>query len=163
MSTPNIAPRPRSNIHALMIVALGLAIGLICFASGPTYAHKGASGLVKQRMDDMKRLKDAMKALKSAVTAAKPPSPKFRARHATAIARIAQQMAALFPNGSNHKPSEALDRIWTDWPSFKAEISKLEAGATMLANAGSATEFVASFRALGASCQSCHKNYRIEK
>jgi cytochrome c556 len=81
-------------------------------------AHRGASGIVKERMDVMKSLKADMKEIFDMF--------RGRTRYSTAIVRRdavrmtghALDYERLFPPGSNGQPSEASPRIWSEQTRF---------------------------------------------
>lgn len=127
------------------------------------HAHKGATGIVKERMDDMKALKHAMKAL----------DPTFKGRVDFDVSKIAavggemsqiaRRMAARFPAGSNQSPSEARGAIWSEWSKFEALISEFDSAAVTLSRAETKAAFDKAYVAVGASCITCHKPYRERK
>lgn len=104
----------------LSIVSLGLA----------AFAHSGASGVVKERMDAMGEMGEVMKRLvpimrgQSAYDAS-----VVRAGADTIIGHSGSEMTELFPQGSNGMPSEALDTIWEDWDEFAVLAEALRASA----------------------------------
>lgn len=112
------------------------------------FAHGGATGVVKERMDAMADMGKAVKAV----------SPMMRGeiaydadvvRQAAAIfsRHAGETMINLFPQGTGGAPSEATDAVWTKWEEFSelAEqlgvVSEGLAGAAdngMMASAGGA-------------------------
>lgn len=74
--------------------------------------------------------------------------------------------ATLFPKGSGHGVSEASPEIWRDWDGFKNSADRMVAALRDLEKAGRANDAAAvkaAYRALGRTCGSCHKLFRIEK
>lgn len=131
------------------------------------FAHGGATGVVKERMDAMKAMADHMKTIGAMVKGEARFDGKTAAAAAKAIARGGGKIGALFPEGSNHPPSEARGLIWREWNNFLRLTSHLEEAALALsAKAGASAnsrEIGAEFGALGKTCKSCHEKYRIEK
>ena len=96
--------------------ALATALALSCGFSMLAYAHSGATGIVKERMDFFTQNKDDLKAIKT----------HFRNGDLDAIVPLATQirdwaekMPAYFPAGSDGKPSEASPQIWLDFSGFE--------------------------------------------
>ena len=90
------------------------------FASAPLQAHRGASGIVKQRMVLMEEMGDAMKALTLMVKGRRDWDPvRARALSETISAKAGDHMTRLFPEQEIRSPSEALPLIWQDWESFR--------------------------------------------
>ena len=76
-------------------------------------AHSGATGVVKERMDAMDELGEVMKRLTPMMRGQSDYNPDIVRSAADAmIGHAGAQMTELFPEGSNGKPSEALDVIW---------------------------------------------------
>ena len=109
------------KIFISMISLVLLAISVLVFA------HGGATGVVKERMDLMDNLKGAIKNLK----------PIFRGKKDYDVEQIKQyalvirdnagdHMTKLFPEGSLQKPSEAKPEIWIEWEEFQRIANNLE-------------------------------------
>jgi len=90
------------------------------------FAHGGATGIVKERMDGMSVLGKTVKTL----------APMMRGEgsyDAEAVRQGAQTIRAhagtsltkLFPIGSGGMPSEAKDAVWQDWEEFSALAEQL--------------------------------------
>ena len=93
-------------------------------------AHSGATGVVKERMDAMVDLGDEMKRLTPMMRGQTEYDPEIvRGAADTMIGHAGSAMTELFPEGSNGKPSEALDAIWEDWDEFAALAEALRANA----------------------------------
>ena len=124
-------------------------------------AHSGATGIVKERMDMFKRNQNNLKAIKSHIR-----SEDYRSiiKLADEIRDWALKMPEYFPEGSNQKPSEASPSIWTDFDGFKDAAMKNGAAAKQLivaADAGDQKAVVDGFKAMAASCKSCHQSYKL--
>jgi len=96
-------------------------------SSALVFAHGGATGVVKERMDLMVSLKDAIRNLK----------PLFRGKEEYDVEKVKQNalairdgagkhMTKLFPEGSLKMPSEATSEIWTQWEEFQRIADNLE-------------------------------------
>ncbi len=86
--------------------------------------------------------------------------------NAKKIVANADNMIALFPEGSTAKKSRAKAEIWQEWDDFKAKANDLKNAARQLANAANAKDseqVKVQSKALGKSCGSCHKRYRARK
>lgn len=136
------------------------AISLSLLLSSTALAHSGASGIVKERMDGFKAAKKSMRTLKTAV----------RAEDYSTISAEAESLQAwfsdlerYFPKGSNAKPSEALDVIWQDFDRFSGIAQQSRDASSALLKAAQTKDKSATmdaFSDLGASCKSCHDDYR---
>ena len=105
----------------LMVAALVLVL-----ASGTVYAHRGATGIVKKRMDAITALGSAMKAL----TAMMRGKHAYNAERVKASAKTiaghgGESLTSLFPEGSLKPPSRANPAIWADWDGFSALATQL--------------------------------------
>ena len=141
-----------------------LKIGFILFATPTTFvfAHDGATGIVKERMDMFKKNQNNLKVIKSHI----------RSEDYDSIIKLADEirdwavkMPEYFPEGSNNKPSEASPAIWADFGGFKDAALKNEKAAEKLVAAAQAedqNEVVNSFKAVAASCKSCHQSYKMD-
>ena len=139
---------------ALTIATLG---GL-----GSAFAHSGATGIVKERMDMFKRSQKNLKAIKSHI---RDEDYGSIAKLADEIREWAVKMPEYFPEGSNIKPSEASPKIWEDFSGFKGAAMKNETATKKLiaaVEAGDQTAVVEGFKAVASSCKSCHQSYRLD-
>lgn len=152
-----IDARAGTLVATLWIVSV--AIGL-----SAAQAHKGATGIVKQRMDGMKRMGEIAKAwgaMRKGKTSFDPAAVRAQAG---LLKQHAADMPKLFPKGSIEGPSEALPAIWQKWDDFEGIARQLATLAEQLegdAGQRQGTAFPLMVRA-GATCSSCHKGYRKE-
>jgi cytochrome c556 len=138
------------------------ALALSCGFSVLAYAHSGATGIVKERMDFFTQNKDNLKAIKT----------HFRNGDLDAIVPLAKQirdwaekMPAYFPAGSDGKPSEASPQIWSDFSGFERAADANYQAANQLvlaAKAGDSEAAINAFKATATTCKSCHKSYRLD-
>lgn len=146
--------------YHLSVICLCLSSLMITAAPIAVSAHQGASGIVKERMDNFSQARSQMKQINAAL----------RAGDLPAVAEITSQMMAwademqdAFPEGSDDAPSEASPAIWQDAEGFAAAIARYDAaidGLYKAADANDDSAALASFKTLGASCKSCHRAYR---
>jgi cytochrome c556 len=117
--------------YKLMIAGLcaaGLAAG--------AWAHSGAMGVVKERMDAMKAMGDAVKRIKPMMSG----EAEYDAAAVQAAARVIAEeagaaMTGKFPEGSGGGVSEALPAVWSDRARFEALARDLEVTARGLEHA----------------------------
>ena len=137
----------------LLIVAL--------LASSTTlWAHSGATGVVKERMDNFKESKASMKLLKKAV---RKNDFDAIAQEAMAINLWATKLTDHFPENSNPHPSEALDRIWQEFGRFEERAEAQSKASEQLQQAGANRDAKGAAKALSdlaQSCKGCHDDYR---
>ena len=134
-------------------------------------AHGGATGIVKERMDQMKSISNAMKTM----------AKMFRgeiAYDAAMVRTLAAGIGAsggkaltdLFPGNSMDPPTEARSAIWQDWENFERQAFEMKRTAIALSegaeNPGSRNDDGSPFRLfseLAGTCKSCHDDFRIKK
>lgn len=150
---------------AVMVTATGVA--LWTEGENPAGAHSGATGVVKKRMDHMKRLAEILKSIKAGVRARPEIDRGAIADGAREIADRAERTLSLFPEGSAAAPSKARPVIWKNWQAFrraneklKAEASKL---ATLAAQDGDRRAVTVQFARTARACGGCHERFRRER
>lgn len=163
-----------------------VTILLLAFVAATAVAHTGATGIVKERMDQMEDLKGAMKALAAMMRGKDAYDPEAVRRHAGLIAdHGGEAMTRLYPEGSLDHPTEALAAIWTDWGRFNDDAETMRDYAIALAAAAgnprsgrleeidrdaprpslqtlAAGSPEAPFMHIAASCAACHDRFREE-
>ena len=108
-----------SRITGRWFLAL-VATLLLGFGGTSVFAHKGASGVVKKRMDEMKVMKDQLKDIDKMLTGKKAFNDQTIRKHLDSLRdHGGKKMTKLFPKGSTQKPSEADPAIWKDWSAFE--------------------------------------------
>jgi len=109
---------------------------VLVLGAGTVYAHRGATGIVKERMDAMMSLGDAMKALTAMMRGKQPYDVERVGTYARTVARHGgEDLTRLFPEGSLQHPSRANQAIWADWERFSALATELAVYAGALASA----------------------------
>ena len=152
----------RSSLTVSSVIAL--VIGLAVTVSG-VHAHKGATGVVMERMMAMKSMGDAMKSLAAMVTGKAVFEADEVHKIGSRIKAHAADIPTMFPKGSIKGPSEATPAIWSDWESFKKHASELEKLATQLEGEAGSQKSVALglFAKMGKTCSGCHEDFRQKK
>lgn len=101
------------------------AIGLSVVTAA--FAHGGATGIVKERMDAMGAMGDAVKTLSAMMRGETEYDEGVVQREAAKLkAHGGDAMTSLFPEGSDGAPSEAKPEIWSNWDEFEALAMRLE-------------------------------------
>lgn len=145
-----------------------LAFVTALLSAGVAWAHDGASGVVRERMDAMSAIGKNMKPIGRMLKGGAPYDPASVAKAAKAIAQHGgEAFTALFPDDSLQSPTEAAPAIWTDWQTFSGYADDLRSSAAALetlARDGADKQAVAgAFGTLAGTCKSCHEAFRIKK
>lgn len=148
-----------------MRIIVGAAIALTMTVSIAATAHEGATGVIKERMDHMKAIGQQVKIMVPMMKGALPYDPEQVAKSAAIIEdNSGETFAALFPEGSNEKPSEALSGIWDNWSKFTDLSNALQSRAgdlkTVATNNGSEDDFKAALGQMLRTCKSCHSDFK---
>lgn len=140
---------------------------LLIIASGLAFAHSGASGIVKERMDMMGEIGDSMKIIGTMIKGESDYDAKAAKAAAMTIYGHASHISEMFPEGSTQKPTEALPAIWNNWDEFERIANIMKDTAKELADvagaASDASQIRVQFGAVGKSCGSCHEKFRLKK
>ena len=137
---------------------LAVSAGLLLTVSA--FAHKGASGIVKERRDNFKA---SQMALKQVLAASKRNDFETIVPLANKMKNWAEIMPTKFPSGSDESPSEASPAIWTDFEGFKSAAKEnFEAARFLEVSAlnGDAKAQAKSINQLAGTCKSYHQSYR---
>ncbi len=152
--------RPAKKIGA----ACAVTAVLLC---GVAWAHKGATGIVKERMDVMSSIGANMKTIGEMLEGKTAFDGKRVEAAARAIAGHADQFHHLFPEGTNDKPSEALPVIWKDWDRFIKLAADLKKTSIVLAetalSASDADDIRIAALLVAGTCKACHTDFRLKK
>ena len=152
----------KSRTGSLIVIVV-----LVVYAPLVVFAHKGATGVVKERMEAMKDVAANMKILGGMMKGEVAFNSADAQRAAKTIADHAAKVPELFPQGSIEKPTEALPVIWTDWSEFTKSAEDLRRGAegliTAAANASTPADFKDPFVEMGRTCKGCHEKFRLKK
>jgi cytochrome c556 len=143
------------GIKIWMVTAIFLVV-----AGSFSFAHEGASGVVKERMERFKTSQIGLREIVKFVKQAEFDQVKTRAESLT---RWGDEMPDYFPADSNPKPSEAADRIWQDFADFtlRAEaFSEASKGLALAAQKADQKATLNAAMAVAQSCKACHQAYR---
>ncbi|XWN33057.1 MAG: cytochrome c [Devosia sp.] len=114
----------------------GAMAALSLSLSAVAVAHTGATGVVKERMDQMMAIGDANKALRAMFSGETPYDAVVVAQSAQTIrGHAGEALISLFPEGSLDGPTEAKPEIWENWDEFVTLANRLEHVAEGLARA----------------------------
>ena len=147
------------NIKKLFI-CFNLILFLNIFSFTQLYAHEGAKGIIKERMDKFKKSKKLMKKINKGLQ-----NDNFIIieKSAQTLLNWSKEMSNYFPEGSDTPPSEASSDIWLDPEGFKIAIKNFELASLELITQSKNENFdmtVSSFRNLAQTCKGCHQKFR---
>ncbi len=109
-----------------MTVKAWLVAGTFVGASAlGVFAHAGATGIVKERMDDMTSMAQSVKSISDMFRAGAYDAAIIITGAQNMQAHAGQRLIGLFPEGSNSAASKAKDAIWSDWHAFSALANEL--------------------------------------
>lgn len=113
--------------------ATWLFAGTIIGASAvAAFAHGGATGIVRERMDGMSAMGDAVKSLSNMFRSGNYDAELVASGADAILKHSGEQLVSLFPEGSGGMPSEAKPEIWADFDDFAALANQLDLAATAL-------------------------------
>ena len=141
------------------------AFGAVLLVSGSTVlGHEGATGIVKQRMDEMKQIGRSMKRIDERLKSKR--GVADIAREADAIGAAAARIPSLFPPGSRDGHTEATPAVWERWPDFVAASRVLAEESEKLAAAarsGQDAALASHFRSVTRACSACHDVFQAKR
>jgi cytochrome c556 len=144
-----------------------IIIAVLLSVSSLVYAHSGATGVVKSRMDMMGDVAKSMKIIGQMIKGATAYDPDTAKSAALEIRAHSRMFGGLFPEGSTKHPSEALPVIWEDWEEFIQLFDQMEVASeklsALVSTASKADELKFQFATLGKTCASCHEKFRLKK
>lgn len=154
----------KASKNLVLGIALMTSLGAV---ASMAYAHSGATGIVKERMDMMKGMGDAMKAMGPMFKGEAPFDAAVVAEKAAHLAEHARKIPEMTPEGSMDHPSEALPIIWEDWDGYVESAEKLaKEGAALheiASNGADQTAAREKFLAVSKTCGGCHDKFRKPK
>lgn len=137
-----------------------LAAGLLALPS-LVFAHGGATGATKERMDAMAATKDSLNQLRSA-TSSRPVNDELAMSALNDLQAFSAELPSLFEEKHLPKVSEALPGIWENAEQFDAQIRFFDAQLSLAkSQLDDAPEKV--LRTVAAGCASCHDKFREKK
>lgn len=155
----------RHKEKAVGLISLLLLV-LLAMMSAQALAHKGATGVVKGRMEIMDEIGNHMKGMKAMVQRKQPFDAEKMARHAESIRQAATNIKKVFPEGSLKHPSEALPNVWEDWDEFSSLVDKLITESEKLREIATSQDqraVMKQFGRVGKTCSACHTDFRKKK
>ncbi len=136
----------------LLVAPVLGALAILSAQTPDAIAHKGAKGIVKERMDAMKSIGDNMKAIKKMLDGEQPfNADKVKKAAGVIKSHAGTTLTKLFPEGSMDKPTEATPKIWEDWEDFQASAMRLQAYAEVLEMTAGNPQGAAEASGLGAA------------
>lgn len=130
------------------------------------WAHDGAMGVVKERMEMMKSMAGHMKALNAMARGGGPVDADAVRQAVKSLRDHGAALPKKFPEGTHHPPSEAKPEIWQEKEKFQALWAALLEQVSALSGAGETGDRAAvanAFRGVGKVCSSCHKTFRSKR
>jgi len=144
-----LQPKTLSQICATIVVCL--------VATGFGTAN---ADIIADRKAGFKRNADSMKAIAAAIGSG---DYQTIINRAEGIASWANKIPSYFPEGSDSGDTKARAEIWFEFDAFKAKAKANETAARTLvtaAKSGDQGAMMAGLKNLGASCKSCHSNFK---
>lgn len=147
--------------------SLVLIISFVLAMCSLAFAHSGATGIVKERMDLMKSIADQMKTIGRMIKGEDDYDADQASNAARTILAHAEKFPEMFPEGTAGAPSEALPAIWQDWETFLQISADLKRHANDLSAAAETASDVDAIRphfvAVGKTCSACHEDFRATR
>ena len=138
--------------------------------AGSVFAHSGAKGVVKQRMDAMADMGDKSKIVADMMKGKIEYTPAAIIDAADAFVMHGENMAEFFPDTKESRTgskTEALPKIWDEWDDFSDMVTEFiersKALQDFAANTEDKTELKKAFFKTTKSCSGCHKRFRVQK
>lgn len=96
-----------------------VAAAIVATLSAAAYAHTGATGIVRERMDAMEVMSKAVESIAKMMMGETPYDADAVKQGAILIKKHSgEAMTSLFPEGSLQKASVARPEIWSNWDEF---------------------------------------------
>ena len=143
-----------------LFICFNLILFLNIFSFTQLYAHEGAKGIIKERMDKFKMSKSLMKKINKGL---QNDDLVIIEKSAQTLLDWSKEMSNYFPEGSDTAPSEASSDIWLDPEGFKVAIKNFDLASLELITQSKNKDFdmtVNSFRNLAKTCKGCHQKFR---
>ncbi len=152
---------------------LGIATICATFVVGglmkSAVSHTGATGIVKERMDNMASMGKALGAVADMFKGKRKFDPKVVSQTGDIVIKHSKSLASLFPDtkasrGSVH--SEALPAVWEKNEAFNELAKSLADKAQKLKEASSSGDLKTIRSAFGQTakvCSACHEDFRKKK
>ena len=145
----------------LLTIFAGLFLGFVTLVASPeVFAQTGA---IEKRQQLMKDQSAAAKAIKGAVESKDYATIEAKAKD---IMGTADRIVAAFPKGSSAGKTKATPAIWEksdDFAKYAKSLSKSAGELAAAAKASNDAEIGVKVKAIGDTCNSCHKEFRAAK
>ncbi|HWN02970.1 MAG TPA: cytochrome c [Candidatus Dormibacteraeota bacterium] len=151
----------RLSLTASVMVTASLVVGIGAGCAGKSMSKTGSGDVVADRQRVMKLQGASWADIQAKVKAG---NIEAIAVNAETLAMTAQQIPALFPEGSLTEKSKAKPEVWQKWAEFEAAAKNLETQAAKLRDASRAKneqltqEIVKDFGRQ--ACGTCHTPFR---
>ena len=139
---------------------INLLLFFFLLSTANTFAHEGATGIIKERMDKFKESKQLMKKINAGLQ-----NDDFKVIEESAQMLLlwSKEMHNFFPEGSDISPSEASSDIWLNPEGFNKAIKNFELASLELINQSNTNDkdkTINAFRNLAGTCKGCHQKFR---
>ena len=143
-----------------LISFINIFLFCILLSTANTFAHEGAKGIIKERMDKFKESKQLMKKINVGLQ-----NNNFKVIEESAQMLLlwSKEMHNFFPKGSDVSPSEASSDIWLNPEGFSKAIKNFELASLELINQSNTNDrdkTINAFRNLAGTCKGCHQKFR---
>ena len=150
-----------------LLKAISFAFSFLFLMCVITLAHKGATGVVKERMDGMSAMKEAMAVIGNMLKGKTDFDSSLSTNAVNEIKFHAESMNKLFPDNeeSRQHASQARIELWDEWQKFEELSQTLIMTANELQNMIASVDqdkITSAFQQVGKACSECHRNYRIK-
>lgn len=148
------------------LIKLLLILIILMSFMNQSFAHQGATGVVKERMDLMSAIGKDMKEVKKMLKGESAYDKEQMSLRILSIQKSAHKVNQLFPKGSLKHPSEAKRSIWKNWDEFTGITEKLIRDSTKLSQVAETDDkrkIMKQFVTVAKNCRSCHKSFREKK
>ena len=143
----------------------------MAFLAVAALAHGGATGIVKERMDQMGDISKAMKTMAKMVKREVTYDAEAVRTLSLNISEMGgEALTKLFPKHSMDPPTEARMEIWKNWGEFERQAFAMQSAAIALSEGagntggrGDAGSPFSLFGELAGTCKACHDDFRIKK
>jgi cytochrome c556 len=144
-----------------------LLFSAACLIAGISFAARAAEpeDIIKYRENVMKS-QGAHLAAAAAIIQGKVDFKSQLREHTRALAASTNDIASLFPKGSDFGDTKALDAVWQKPAEFKKDAEHAHMMAVALDKAvakGDAKTYPQHLKALVDACKDCHKDFRKEE
>lgn len=161
----HLCPALQFCLEGNMNKFFGMAtVGLVLVSVTGAFAHSGATGIVKERMEAMKEIGGEMKIIGGMFRGKITFDAKRLEKAAGVIGGHAEKIENLFPKGSDHKPTRALPEIWKNKAEFDRIGKDLMSAAAALSKSSKTAQSVDDIKmdliGVGKTCKACHKQFR---